>query len=174
MSANETENQYLTFVMNDENYAIGISNVREVLTVPRMTRIPRMPDFMRGVINLRGSVVPVLDLRMKFGLGLTSQTAETSIIVTEISDGAEDGSAIRLGVLADSVRKVCTILPENIEAAPKIGLSVDTAFIAGIGRIDEMFTVILDTREMLTRDDLRQMGALDDLDKGSEPDPTVK
>ena len=162
MSQDVTDNQYLTFAMNDENYAMAISNVREVLTVPKMTRIPRMPEFMRGVINLRGSVVPILDLRLKFGLGLTPQTAETAIIVTEIAGGAGDGSNLRLGVLADSVRKVCLIPPESMESAPQIGMSIDTAFIAGIGKIDGSFTVILNTREMLTSDDLRRMAQSDD------------
>jgi purine-binding chemotaxis protein CheW len=146
--------------MNGENYAIAISDVREVLTVPKMTRIPRMPDFMRGVINLRGSVVPILDLRTKFGLGITEITSDTAIIVAEIIDLAEDTTNLRLGLLADSVSKVCAIQPDNIEPAPKIGLSVDTSFIEGIGKIDSTFTVILNTREILTHDDLSRLSEI--------------
>jgi purine-binding chemotaxis protein CheW len=160
MAVNETDNQYLAFVMNGENYAIAISDVREVLTVPKMTRIPRMPDFMRGVINLRGSVVPILDLRTKFGLGITEITSDTAIIVAEIIDLAEDTTNLRLGLLADSVSKVCAIQPDNIEPAPKIGLSVDTSFIEGIGKIDSTFTVILNTREILTHDDLSRLSEI--------------
>ena len=121
--------------MRDENYAIPVSNVREVLTVPKITCIPQMPDFVRGVINLRGSVVPVLDLRLRFGLGTTSQSEETSIIVTEIPDLEENGAQLRIGILADAVKKVFTIAKDRIEPAPKFGMAVNTAFIDGIGRM---------------------------------------
>jgi purine-binding chemotaxis protein CheW len=168
MPVNETDNQYLSFVMNGENYAIAISDVREVLTVPKMTRIPRMPDFMRGVINLRGSVVPILDLRMKFGLGSTAITSDTAIIVAEIIEFTEDKTNLRLGLLADSVSKVCAIQPDKIESAPKIGMSVNTSFIEGIGKIDENFTVILNTREILTHDDLSRLSEIADVDEDQD------
>jgi purine-binding chemotaxis protein CheW len=166
MPLQENDNQYLAFVMRDENYAIPISNVREVLTVPKITRIPRMPDFVRGVINLRGSVVPVLDLQMRFGLGSTAQTDETSIIVTEIPDPGESGPSLRIGILADAVKKVFTIAGERVEPAPKIGMAVNTAFIDGIGRIDDAFIVLLNTGEMLTRED---RGLLDAAGETAEP-----
>ena len=162
MSLHETENQYLAFVMHGENYAISISNVREVLSVPKMTHIPRMPDFMRGVINLRGSVVPVVDLRLKFGLGTTSQTNDTAIIVTELPDFDGNGSALRMGILADAVTKVFTIDPDCIEPAPKIGMTVNTAFIDGIGRVNDTFIILLNTREMLSREDLGLINAAEE------------
>lgn len=170
MPLQETENQYLAFVMRDENYAIPVSNVREVLTVPKITCIPQMPDFVRGVINLRDSVVPVLDLRLRFGLGTTSQSEETSIIVTEIPDLEENGAQLRIGILADAVKKVFTIAKDRIEPAPKFGMAVNTAFIDGIGRMDDAFIVLLNSREMLTREDLSLIGAAGETaDSGEEP-----
>lgn len=154
MSLQEIENQYLAFVLRDESYALSISRVREVLSVPKITRIPRMPDFVRGVINLRGSVVPVVDLRLRFALGETAHTDETAVIVTELPDGAEEGSPLRIGILADSVKKVFTIAKESVEPAPKIGTAVNTAFIDGIARMDDDFIVLLNSREMLSREDL--------------------
>ncbi|HNY17436.1 MAG TPA: chemotaxis protein CheW [Treponemataceae bacterium] len=153
---NSNDNQYLTFEMAGENYAIPIAHIREVLLVPTVTRIPRMPDFMRGVINLRGAVVPVLDLRLKFGMGNTELTAATSIIVIEIPTPGDDSGEkmMRLGVFADSVRKVVTIMPENVEPPPRIGMRVKTAFILGMGRVDDGFIVILNIRDILRDEDL--------------------
>jgi purine-binding chemotaxis protein CheW len=150
------DNQFLTFVMNAENYAIPIARVREVLSVPKITGIPRMPAFMRGVINLRGSVVPVIDLRQKFGLGSTEQTPDTAIVVIDIPGDDEDSGLIRFGIMSDQVKKVVTIASESIEPAPKIGMSINTAFIAGIGKIDDDFTVILNIGEVLTRKELNE------------------
>lgn len=152
---NANDNQFLTFEMADENYAIPIAHIREVLLVPNVTRIPRMPDFMRGVINLRGAVVPVLDLRLKFGMGNTEITPATSIIVIEIpSPGGENNDLLRLGVFADAVKKVITILPESVEAPPRVGMRVNTAFILGMGRVDDDFIVILNIRDILRDEDL--------------------
>lgn len=150
------DNQYLTFEMAGENYAIPIAHIREVLLVPTVTRIPRMPDFMRGVINLRGAVVPVLDLRLKFGMGDTVLTQATSIIVIEIpTPGDESGEVLmRLGVFADAVKKVITIMPESVEPPPKVGLRVKTSFIFGMGHVDGGFIVILNIRDILRDEDL--------------------
>ena len=153
---NSNDNQYLTFEMSGENYAIPIAHIREVLLVPTVTRIPRMPEFMRGVINLRGAVVPVLDLRLKFGMGSTELTPATAIIVIEIpTPGDESGEGtMRLGVFADAVKKVITILPESVEPPPKVGMRVKTAFILGMGRVEGGFIVILNIRDILRVEDL--------------------
>jgi purine-binding chemotaxis protein CheW len=149
-------NQYLTFSMGDEDYAVPVCDVREVLSVPKVTRIPRMPPYLKGVVNLRGSVVPILDLKLKFGLGETAITPATGIIVVEIpyGDGDDGANLLHLGIFADTVKKVITIGDEDIEPSPKIGLRIQTAFITGIGRVDEGFIVILNTREVLTSEDL--------------------
>lgn len=152
----EEIHQYLTFKLADELYAINVANIKEVLGVPRLTRVPRMPEFMRGVINLRGNVIPVLDLKMKFGLGETKASDDTSIIVTEVgnifSDGDEENFTI--GIFSDIVQNVVAIEPSMIEPPPKIGVSIDTEFIVGMGRIDDDFVIILNIDKMLSEAEL--------------------
>lgn len=155
----EQTNQYLTFTMGDERYALAVDHIREVLVVPKVTRIPRMPDYMSGVINLRGTVVPVLDLCRKFDMGQTVVTQDTAIIVVEIPAGDENDeeACIHLGLYADSVEKVISLEPNQIEPPPRIGTKINTAFIQGMGHVDENFIVILDIREILTSDDIELM-----------------
>jgi len=109
--------QYLTFRLADELYAINVAHIREVLTVPKITRVPRMPPWLNGMINLRGNVIPVLDLRQKFGLGATPITGDTSIIVTEISDVFADDAAesLILGIFSDSVEKVVDKMVQELQ-----------------------------------------------------------
>lgn len=148
--------QYLTFTLASEQYAINVANIKEVLAVPKITRVPKMPGFMSGIINLRGSVVPVLDLERKFGIGETSMTPETGIIVTEIETADDDGllTLLTVGVFSDEVKKVITIEPEAIEPPPKIGVAIDTTFIRGMGRVDGEFIIILDINKILTGEEL--------------------
>ncbi len=156
----EISDQYLTFMMEGENYALSVAGVSEVLTVPKVTHIPRMPDFMRGVVNLRGAVVPILDLKLKFGIGETVITPKTAIVVVEISLDGEAGneaggeSILRLGVFADSVEKVVTIAASDIEPPPRIGTRIRKSFIEGMGHLDDGFVAILNMREILTEEDL--------------------
>lgn len=150
--------QYLTFRLADELYAINVSHIREVLTVPKITRVPRMPPWLNGMINLRGNVIPVLDLRQKFGLGATPITGDTSIIVTEVTDVFADEAAERLvlGIFSDSVEKVVDIDPGEIEPPPRIGLNIDTSFIAGMGKLDDGFVIILRLDRILSEADLNE------------------
>jgi purine-binding chemotaxis protein CheW len=133
--------QYLTFRLDEEVFALDIAQVREVLDFTAITRVPRMPAFMRGVINLRGSVVPVVDLRLKFGMSGTERTVNTCIIIVEIEMERE---RTVIGALADSVQEVIDLEPGHIEPAPRIGTSLDAAFIRGMGRREEHFVIILD------------------------------
>ena len=133
--------QYLTFTLADEVFAVDVARVREILEMPSITKVPQVPDFMRGVINLRGCVVPVIDLRLKFGMQETAQTVNTCIIVVEV---AMDGESIVLGALADSVQEVIEMEPSQIEAAPHIGTHLNTEFIKGMGKHDGHFVMILD------------------------------
>lgn len=151
--------QYLTFMMEHEQYAIPVTDIREVLLVPKITRIPRMPSFMRGVINLRGSVVPILDLKMKFGMGETASSVDTAIIVVEIpyDNESEEQECIHLGIFADAVKKVVAIGSGEIEPPPRIGTRIQTSFIEGIGHINDDFIVILNMKEILTTEDLELM-----------------
>jgi len=149
--------QYLTFKLADELYAINVANIKEVLSVPKLTKVPRMPNFMSGIINLRGSVVPVLDLCKKFALGETTFTVDTGIIVTEIDTVRDDGTVEQLiiGVFSDEVQKVVTIEPSDIEPPPKIGISIDTTFIQGMGHVDSRFIIILNINKILTGSEMQ-------------------
>ena len=143
--------QYLTFKLEDEVFAVDISKVREVLDFTTVTKVPRTPDFMRGVINLRGNVVPVVDMRLKFGMSKTEKTVNTCIIIVEIS---LEGESTVLGALADSVQEVIDLEPQQIEPAPRIGTRVKTDFIKGMGKKDDHFIMILDIDRVFSADDL--------------------
>jgi purine-binding chemotaxis protein CheW len=148
--------QYLTFKLDQEVFAIDISKVREVLDFTTVTKVPRTPEFMRGVINLRGSVVPVVDLRLKFGMSMTEKTVNTCIIIVEV---AVDDETTILGALADSVQEVMDLGPDHIEPAPKIGTRLNTEFIKGMGKRDSKFTIILDIDKVFSSVDLAQVQA---------------
>jgi purine-binding chemotaxis protein CheW len=143
--------QYLTFKLGEEVYALDIGKVREVLDFTSVTKVPRTPDFMRGVINLRGSVVPVVDLRLKFGMSPTEKTVNTCVIITEVT---VDNDTTVLGCLADSVQEVLDLLPADISAAPKIGTKLRTDFIQGMGRREDAFIIILDIDKIFSTDEL--------------------
>jgi len=133
--------QYLTYKLADEVFAFDIAKVREVLDFTAITKVPRTPDFMRGVINLRGSVVPVVDMKLKFGMPMTERNVNTCVIIVEVN---VDGSTTVLGALADSVQEVIDLEPEHIEPAPRIGSAVYHDFVLGMGKRDNRFVMILD------------------------------
>ncbi|QTA81592.1 Chemotaxis protein [Desulfonema limicola] len=143
--------QYLTFKLADEIFAINVIQVREVLDLSTITKVPGTPDFMRGVINVRGSVVPVMDLRLKFGLTKTENTLDTRIVVMELS---LEGEITVLGTLADSVNEVIDLESSQIEPPPKIGLRWKTEFIKGIGKRNDMFIIILDIDRVFSSDEI--------------------
>ncbi|MDD5286181.1 MAG: chemotaxis protein CheW [Desulfuromonadaceae bacterium] len=143
--------QYLTFKLDEEVFALDVTKVKEILEYTTVTKVPQTPDFMRGVINLRGSVVPVIDLRLKFGMSATEQTINTCIIVTEVD---MEGETILLGTLADSVQEVNDMEPDQIEAAPHIGTRLNTDFIKGMGKKDNTFVMILDIDRVFSSGDL--------------------
>ena len=146
-------NQYLTFVIGDEIFALDIGSVREVLELTSITRIPRTPNHMRGVINLRGHAVPVLELRSKFGMVSTEDTVNTCIIIVEVS--MNDETTI-IGTLVDSVREVFEMPPESIEQAPRMGTAIKSEFIRGMGKQDDRFVIILDVDRIFTADELAE------------------
>jgi len=143
--------QYLTFKLGDEVFALDISKVREVLDFTSVTKVPRTPEFMRGVINLRGSVVPVVDLRLKFGMSKTENGVNTCVIITEVT---VDGDTTILGALSDSVQEVLDLDAEHIAPAPKIGTKLRTEFIKGMGKRDDRFIIILDVDKVFSADEL--------------------
>jgi len=143
--------QYLTFKLAGEVFALDISKVREVMDFTKVTKVPQTPDFMLGVINLRGSVVPVVDMRLKFGMTMTEKSVNTCIIIVEIE---LDGETTVLGALADSVQEVMDLDPDQIEPAPRIGTRLNTKFIKGMGKRDKQFIIILDIDKVFSVDEL--------------------
>jgi purine-binding chemotaxis protein CheW len=151
VAAESIATQYLTFRLGEEVFALDIGKVREVLDFTTVTRVPRMPDFVRGVINLRGSVIPVVDLRIKFGMAESETTVNTCIIISEVT---VDGDTTVLGALADSVQEVLDLDPENIAPAPRIGTKLRTEFIKGMGKQQDRFVILLDIDKVFSTDEL--------------------
>ena len=158
--------QYLTFRLVDETFAIDIGQVQSVLDFEKVTKVPQTPDFMRGVINLRGSVVPIVDLKLKFGLGVTEKTVDSCIIIVEI---LLDGEITIVGALADSVKEVIDMEQDQIEPPPKLGTSINTDFINGMGKQDDTFVMILNLNKIFSEEELAAVQAAGDIiDKEEE------
>ncbi|MDY0385156.1 MAG: chemotaxis protein CheW [Geobacter sp.] len=154
--------QYLTFKLDEEVFALDVAKVREILEYNSVTKVPQTPEFMRGVINLRGSVVPVIDMRLKFGMSATEQTVNTCIIVVEVN---MEGETSVLGALADSVQEVVEMEPEQIEPAPHIGTRLNTNFIKGMGKHEGDFVMILDIDKVFSEGEIAAVA----LSSGSAP-----
>lgn len=145
--------QYLTFRLGDETYASDILHVREIIEYGEITEVPLMPAFLRGVINLRGRVLPVIDLAIRFGRSALAISRRTSIVIVEVphGDGWQD-----LGVIVDSVDEVLEFRPEQIEAAPPFGINLRRDFIQGIAKHADRFIVVLDLNAALSMDEMTQ------------------
>ena len=146
--------QYLTFKLGNEIFATDVAKVREVLDFTTITAIPRTPEFMSGVINLRGSVVPVVDMRLCLNMSKTERTTNTCIVVLEV---LLENESLVIGALADSVEEVIDLEPEQIGPAPKIGMQVRTDFIQCMGKRDSQFIMILDIDRVFSADELGAM-----------------
>jgi len=143
--------QYMTFRLGDELFAIDVARVREVLEVSQITRVPTAPEYMRGVVNVRGQATPVVDLRVRFGLPKRTDTVHTRIIVMEL---ALDGEATVLGGIADSVHEVIELEPAAIDPPPRIAMRWRTDFIQGMGKRGEDFIIILDVQAVFSSEEL--------------------
>ncbi|MBJ6727862.1 chemotaxis protein CheW [Geomesophilobacter sediminis] len=143
--------QFLTFRLAEELFALDIGKVREVLDFTTITKVPQTPDYMRGVINLRGSVVPVVDLRLKFGMASGEQTVNTCVIIVEVE---MDGEKVVMGAMADAVQEVLDLEPDQIEPPPRIGTKLNTDFITGMGKHNDQFIIILDIDRVFSVDEL--------------------
>ncbi len=141
--ANSQEGKYLTFVLSDEEYGLEILKVREIISVMEITEVPQVPDYIKGVINLRGRVIPVIDLRLKFGMPAIEYTRETCIIVVNVLD-------ILLGIVVDTVAEVLDISSADIDPSPAFGGSVDTDFILGMGKVKGKVKILLDIDRVLS------------------------
>lgn len=159
--------QYLTFKLDDEIYAMDITTVREVLDLIRITKVPRMPHFMCGVINLRGGVVPVVDLRLKFGLEEAGSLKDACIVIIEI---VLDDEETVLGILVDAVQEVISLEPEQIDPPPRIGTRLKTEFIKGMGKKDKDFIIILETTKVFSAQELAIVQAADDMPMPETPE----
>ena len=157
-AAGATGGQYLTFVMDNEQYAVDVAHSQTVLEYAEITHIPRMPDFVLGVINFRGSVLPVIDLRKKLNLRPLPEDSEIRPMIIVLDIPFEDGR-ITMGATADSVNEVVDIEHSSIEKPPSIGTSVDTSFIQGIGKKDEEFIIILRSERIFRDEELAALNA---------------
>ncbi len=143
--------QYMTFKLGDELFAIYVSQVREVLEVLQITKVPTAPPYMRGVVNVRGQSIPVVDLRLRFGLPSTADTVNTRVIVMELNI---DGETAVIGGLADSVHEVIELEPGDINPPPRIAMRWRTDFILGMGKRGEEFIIILDVNAVFSSEEL--------------------
>lgn len=140
------EGKYLTFVLGDEEYGIDITRVKEIIGVMAVTHIPKTPPYIKGVINLRGKVIPVIDLRLKFAMPEISHTRETVFIVVEVSGAL-------VGIVVDTVREVLNIHGADIEPAPQFGSRLNTDFILGMGKVQGKVKILLDIEKALSAED---------------------
>ena len=141
------EGKYLTFSLGKEDYGLEILKVREIIGLMNITAVPQVPAYVKGIINLRGKVIPVIDLRLKFGMAVIDTTAETCIIVINLND-------VLIGIVIDKVNEVVDIKQENIESAPNFGSDVHTEYILGIGKVHDSAKILLNINRVLG-DDLK-------------------
>lgn len=152
-----TQGQYLGFFVADEEYAVGILKVKEILQFEAITRVPGMPPTIRGVTNVRGSVVPVVDLAVRFGLPELSVTSRTCIVIVEVE---LEGERTTMGVMADSVSQVIDLSADDIQAPPSFGTRVHMDYLLGMGRSGRKFILILDIDRILSVDELIEVSKL--------------
>ena len=156
--------RYLTFKLGEELFAINVFKAREVLDLSHITRVPTAPGYLRGVVNVRGNAIPVVDLRSKFGLSQTADTLSTRIIVMDLQ---MDGQNVVVGGLADAVHEVLELEPHEINEPPSLGLRWRTDLILGMGRRNDRFTIILDIERVFSSEELGV------LTEATEPAPTL-
>ena len=147
----ETVQQYVSFALGEELFAVEVARAREILSLVAVTRVPQTPDYLLGVINLRGQVVPVIDMRLKLGLPPGETTRDTCIIVVEV---AIDGEPLVVGAQADAVREVLELPAEQIEPPPRLGSRLKTEYIQGMGKVNEQFLILLDIDRIFNSEDL--------------------
>ena len=154
LQAGEENAQYLTFMLRGELFAIGILSIKEIIEYTHMTEVPLMPACIRGVINLRGAVVPVMDLQVRFGQATSAVSKRTCIVIVELP-GSEGPHT--MGVVVDAVSEVLEIAPQDIEPPPAFGTHIRTDFISGIGKVRGRFVILLDVQRVLDLDELQTL-----------------
>jgi purine-binding chemotaxis protein CheW len=157
----DSAQRYLTFRLGETSYAIGILNVQEIIGLLRITPVPGTPPHVRGVVNLRGKVIPVVDLRTRFGMPVAPDTERTCIVITQIN-GSRGPATV--GVVVEDVAQVVDLPPESVEAVPEFGIHVRTDFLIGVARLAEDVILLLDVDAVLSRDDVELVEGLGDAD----------
>jgi purine-binding chemotaxis protein CheW len=170
MGSTETINHYVVFQLGEEVYALDVVNAREIVGVSTLTPIPSVPEWIRGVVNLRGAVVPVIDMKTKFSMGRTEPTANSCVLVVEF---AADGEDFVVGVLADRVLEVLELSEAAIEPLPKFGARFSRAYLRGLGRKGDLLFVILDAAKVFSDVNVDLTGPLGELPAGGGENATV-
>ena len=147
----EREGKYLTFTLAEEEYGIGILKIKEIIGMLPITSVPQTPDFVKGVINLRGKVIPVIDLRLRFGIGEIDYTERTCIIVVEIAGQA---GTVLIGIVVDSVSEVLNVKGDDIEDTPAFGTKLDTEYILGMAKMEGGVKILLDIDQVLSNEEI--------------------
>ncbi len=147
--------QFLTFTLQDEMFGLSIMPIREIIEYGKITTVPMVPPYVRGVINLRGNVVPVVDLPVRFGWSASAVNKRTCIVIVEVEN---EGDRLEIGIVIDSVSEVLDVHKDNIGAAPSFGAKIRTDFISGMANVDDSFIVLLNPAKVLSVDELAQLG----------------
>lgn len=162
-AADSAPQQYLTFTLGGEMFAVAILNVKEIIEYGTVTEIPMMPGFIRGVINLRGAVVPVIDLSCRFGGKATEVARRTCIVIIEMTEGDTKQD---IGVMVDAVSEVLEIAQADIEPAPAFGAKIRTDFISGMGKVNGKFVILLDVARVLSVEEIAALTQIADGNAG--------
>jgi len=157
--------KYLTFALGGEEYGLDILKVQEIIGIMPITRVPRTPEFVRGVINLRGKVIPVVDLRVKFGIGSAQDTDRTCIVVVQVT--GKHGFTV-MGTVVDEVSEVVDIAEDEIEATPEFGADIDTDFVLGIGKVADKVVMVLDIDLVLSAPEISVIKRVASLKTGDD------
>jgi len=157
--------QYVTFSLGEELFGVEVTRTREILSLTPVTRVPQTPDYLLGVINLRGQVVPVVDMRLKLGLPAGAETEDTCIIVVEVQI---DDEPIVVGALVDAVREVLEIRSDQVEPPPRLGTRLKTEFITGMGKLEDQFIILLNIDRIFNSNEFALVQDLSDVDGASE------
>lgn len=153
----ELTGKFLTFFLGSEEYGVKIMKVQEIIRMQQITAVPRTPDYVRGMINLRGRVIPVIELRTKFGMEKENDSEKTCIVVVHVH--AEDKKVV-VGIIIDDVREVRDLLPSDIENTPAFGMGIANEFIMGIGKLSERVIMLLDIDKVLTEEELHEVATI--------------
>lgn len=153
-SAEAEQGKYLTFSLAGEEYGIGILKIKEIIGMMPITTVPRTPEFVKGVINLRGKVIPVVDLRLRFGISPIAYDERTCIIVVEVDNAA---GMVRIGIVVDSVSEVLNVSSEQIEPPPAFGTTLNTDYVSGMAKVEKSVKILIDIDRVLSAEEIEMM-----------------